>query len=319
MPTENAVPRQYRQVRISTVDDDLLLNRLEQFEETTRKEIAELQEEVRSLRELIRQLVNNHELEVSATNVQRKRRRILLDDTQDEDTGQGETDDDDNNEEQEAAAHEDANDVDQEVPSDADQEDVNQEDASDVDQENAAAHLSFGTDLFDGSMEINHEKDMPEEINGSSSYTGISVSDLPSDMFVSSPSQQQHTPPERRLDPNLTTVNDVWIEWKVGDNCIEKLIERYGDSWRHEDDHSLFLKRQVIIQEIEYIVKKCQNGDYDYETKCQKAIAALEARRQDRRGSLHRLSALIKAFQNNAEQAVGYDGTGEREAYVSIS
>lgn len=65
MPAEDSVPPQYKRVRISTVDDDVLLNKMAELEETTTKEIRTLKEEIRSLKELIRQLVDNAEQAVS--------------------------------------------------------------------------------------------------------------------------------------------------------------------------------------------------------------------------------------------------------------
>ncbi|KAJ8657555.1 hypothetical protein O0I10_006857 [Lichtheimia ornata] len=379
MPRDTDIPPQYRRVRISTIDDDELLNKLVELERTTKEEMAAMRDEIRSLKDLIHKLVDDQGVVVSSRTTTKKRRLIQISEADDEDSGgdvmmphmpvmqndtipsQSSLDDNENEEagdEKEQADDDNNNDNDGGDEVDNDGKEV-VEDGVDQEMEVPQEYQppnSYGEELFDESEEISNEK--------SSSYPGISSSDLPSDFFKSplpqqsaQPQQSQQPEPQQpepqqpqqsqqpkpqepepqepepqqskpqepeqaqplqqyHMNPELTTVNEVWVEWKVGDNCIEKLIERYGDEWRYAEDSPIFMKRKILVEEIEYIVKKCDSDD-DYDTKCRKAIEALETRRKER-GSLNRLCFLIKAFQNSALQAVRFDGIGEREAYVSI-
>ncbi|KAI7880944.1 hypothetical protein K492DRAFT_225722 [Lichtheimia hyalospora FSU 10163] len=450
MPTDKDIPPQYSRVRISTIDDDVVLQKLEELEDNTREEMAAMREEIRSLKGLIEELVKESKVATVVTNsTPRKRRKIerceeedldesveeddmdaLLAEQQNGQVPQSPLDDDDNEQDQaddqQMANNDHDNDTDENVADDGKDED--EEDEEEDDDENKdemqvdnqdinqsidfAGHDSFGEDLFNGSEENIREKD-----STASSYPCISSSDIPSSFSFESPVQQRpslppqqqqqqqlpssppqqqlpssppqqqlpSSPPQQQLpsspppqqqqqppssspppqsqqqppssspppqpqqqppsspSPSLSpssspsikpkpspsqppkyrlitepkTVEELWNEWKVGDNCIEKLIERYELEWCHENDVSAVSKRRVVIQEIEFIARAC-NDDDDYETKCHRAVAALDERRKERGGSLGRLIFLIKAFQNNADQAVSYDGTGEREPYISL-
>ena len=377
MPTDKDIPPQYSRVRISTIDDDLVLQKLEELEEKTKDEMTAMREEIQSLKGLIEELVKESKAATVVTNsTPRKRRKIERCEEEDPDEPVEEDDMDallveqqngqvpqspldDNNEQEQAddqqmANNDHDNDTDENIADDEKEEEEEEEDGDDdenkdemqVDKQDInqsidyTVHNSYGEDIFDES-----DVNVPEKNSTASSYPCISSSDITSSFFdspqrPSPPPQQQppsspspplssssspslkpkpspSQPPKYRLITEPKTVEELWNEWKVGDNCIEKLIERYKHKWCHEDDASAVSKRRVVIQEVEFIARAC-NDDDDYETKCHRAVAALDKRRKERGGSLGRLIFLIKAFQNNADQAVSYDGTGEREPYISI-
>ncbi|CDH49086.1 predicted protein [Lichtheimia corymbifera JMRC:FSU:9682] len=86
MPTENDIPPQYRRVRISTIDDDELLNKLAELEKTTKEEMEALREEIRSLKALIHKLVDDQGVVVSSRPTPKKRRLVQISEADDDDS-----------------------------------------------------------------------------------------------------------------------------------------------------------------------------------------------------------------------------------------